>query len=166
VVTERQGAQAMGASAQCAKRQLARDRRISNAPESWNFSEAYMLSIVHAAWTKKWTVLFNAVNTSERRSCPATLASSHGNHHFHRRFPADLGAVFATDCQLLGGTLPVGLEVGDRAGPLPPLTPRGDPSSLGAEKLLEHSFHLPRRLAQASRAIAHEPERTVALDER
>jgi hypothetical protein len=82
VVTARREAQATGASAQCAKRQLARDRRISAAPERWNFSEAYMLSIVHAAGTKKWTVLFNAVNTSERLDAARSLADHCKNRCF------------------------------------------------------------------------------------
>lgn len=38
-----------------------------------------MLSIVHAAGTKKWTVLFNAVNTSERLDSARSLASADEN---------------------------------------------------------------------------------------
>jgi hypothetical protein len=49
-----------GKNAKEPRRLAARERR--------NCSEAYMLSIVPAAGEMKWTVLFNAVDTSERLS--------------------------------------------------------------------------------------------------
>jgi hypothetical protein len=42
----------------------AKERRRLAAPERWICSEAYMLSIVPSAGEQKWTVLFNAMNTS------------------------------------------------------------------------------------------------------
>jgi hypothetical protein len=42
----------------------AREERRLAARERWICSEAYMLSIVPTAGQLKWTVLFNAVNTS------------------------------------------------------------------------------------------------------